>query len=129
MLIFTLLVATLIVVICFICLLYFVANVLNKRYVIVLIDNSYQLIDANTLENYVDNVNNVLDIDERNYLNITLISFSLFMKSLSARVVCISYLVCRFISISASNPKTASTRNANSTLTGCFRFNTPFKTD
>lgn len=80
MLILTLLVATLIVVICFICLLYFVANVLNKRYVIVLIDNSYQLIDAtNTLENYVDNVNNVLDIDERNYLDITLISFSLFI--------------------------------------------------
>ncbi len=84
MLIFTLLVATLIVVICFICLLYFVANVLDKRYVIVLIDNSYQLIDANTLENYVDNVNNVLDIDERNYLNITLISFSLFIIYLFA---------------------------------------------
>ena len=79
MLILTLLVATLIVVICFICLLYFVANVLDKRYIIVLIDNSYQLIDANTLENYVDNVNNVLDIDERNYLDITLISFSLFI--------------------------------------------------
>ena len=76
MLIFTLLVATLIVVICFICLLYFVANVLDKRYIIVLIDNSYQLIDANTLENYVDNV---LDTDERDYLNITLISFSLFI--------------------------------------------------
>lgn len=84
MLIFTLLVATLIVVICFICLLYFVANVLNKRYVIVLIDNSYQLIDANILKNYVDNVNNVLDIDERNYLNITLISFSLFIIYLFA---------------------------------------------
>lgn len=56
----------------------------NKRYVIVLIDNSYQLIDANTLENYVDNVNNVLDIDERNYLNITLISFSLFIIYLFA---------------------------------------------
>lgn len=85
MLILTLLVATLIVVICFICLLYFVANVLDKRYVIVLIDNSYyQLIDANTLENYVDNVNNVLDIDERNYLNITLISFSLFIIYLFA---------------------------------------------
>lgn len=84
MLIFTLLVATLIVVICFICLLYFVANVLNKRYVIILIDNSYQLIDANTLENYVDNVNNVLDIDERNYLDITLISFSLFIIYLFA---------------------------------------------
>lgn len=84
MLILTLLVATLIVVICFICLLYFVANVLNKRYVIVLIDNSYQLIDANTLENYVDNVNNVLDIDERDYLNITLISFSLFIIYLFA---------------------------------------------
>ena len=79
MLILTLLVATLIVVICFICLLYFVANVLDKRYLIVLIDNSYQLIDANTLENYVDNVNNVLDIDERNYLDITLISFSIFI--------------------------------------------------
>lgn len=79
MLILTLLVATLIVVICFICLLYFVANVLDKRYVIILIDNSYQLLDANTLENYIDNVNNVLDIDERNYLNITLISFSLFI--------------------------------------------------
>lgn len=79
MLIFTLLVATLIVVICFICLLYFVANVLNKRYVIVLIDNCYQLIDANILENYVDNVNNVLDIDKRNYLDVTLISFSLFI--------------------------------------------------
>lgn len=76
MLIFTLLVATLIVVICFICLLYFVANVLDKRYIIVLIDNSYQLIDANTLENYVDNT---LDIDKRNYLDITLISFSLFI--------------------------------------------------
>lgn len=85
MLILTLLVATLIVVICFICLLYFVANVLDKRYVIVLIDNSYQLIDANTLENYVDNVNNVLDIDERNYLNITLISFSLFIIYLFAK--------------------------------------------
>lgn len=84
MLIFTLLVATLIVVICFICLLYFVANVLNKRYIIVLIDNSYQLIDANTLENYIDNVNNVLDIDERNYLDITLISFSLFIIYLFA---------------------------------------------
>lgn len=84
MLILTLLVATLIVVICFICLLYFVANVLDKRYVIVLIDTSYQLIDANTLENYVDNVNNVLDIDERNYLNITLISFSLFIIYLFA---------------------------------------------
>lgn len=84
MLILTLLVATLIVVICFICLLYFVANVLNKRYVIVLINNSYQLIDANTLENYVDNVNNVLDIDERNYLDITLISFSLFIIYLFA---------------------------------------------
>lgn len=84
MLILTLLVATLIVVICFICLLYFVANVLNKRYVIILIDNSYQLIDANTLENYVDNVNNVLDIDERNYLDITLISFSLFIIYLFA---------------------------------------------
>lgn len=84
MLILTLLVATLIVVICFICLLYFVANVLEKRYVIVLIDNSYQLIDANTLENYVDNVNNVLDIDERNYLDITLISFSLFIIYLFA---------------------------------------------
>lgn len=84
MLILTLLVATLIVVICFICLLYFVANVLNKRYVIVLIDNSYQLIDTNTLENYVDNVNNVLDIDERNYLDITLISFSLFIIYLFA---------------------------------------------
>lgn len=84
MLILTLLVATLIVVICFICLLYFVANVLDKRYVIVLIDNSYQLIDANTLENYVDNVNNVLDIDERNYLDITLISFSLFIIYLFA---------------------------------------------
>lgn len=83
MLILTLLVATLIVVICFICLLYFVANVLDKRYVIVLIDNSYQLIDANTLENYVDN-NNVLDIDERNYLDITLISFSLFIIYLFA---------------------------------------------
>lgn len=83
MLILTLLVATLIVVICFICLLYFVANVLDKRYVIVLIDNSYQLIDVNTLENYVDNVN-VLDIDERNYLNITLISFSLFIIYLFA---------------------------------------------
>ena len=83
MLILTLL-ATLIVVICFICLLYFVANVLDKRYVIVLIDNSYQLIDANTLENYVDNVNNVLDIDERNYLDITLISFSLFIIYLFA---------------------------------------------
>ena len=80
MLILTLLVATLIVVICFICLLYFVANVLDKRcYIIVLINNSYQLIDANTLENYVDNVNNVLDIDERDYLDITLISFSLFI--------------------------------------------------
>lgn len=84
MLILTLLVATLIVVICFICLLYFVANVLDKRYVIVLIDNYYQLIDANTLENYVDNVNNVLDIDERNYLNITLVSFSLFIIYLFA---------------------------------------------
>lgn len=84
MLILTLLVATLIVVICFICLLYFVANVLDKRYIIILIDNSYQLIDANTLENYVDNVNNVLDIDERNYLNITLISFSLFIIYLFA---------------------------------------------
>ena len=84
MLILTLLVATLIVVICFICLLYFVANVLDKRYVIVLIDNCYQLIDANTLENYVDNVNNVLDIDERNYLDITLISFSLFIIYLFA---------------------------------------------
>lgn len=84
MLILTLLVATLIVVICFICLLYFVANVLDKRYIIVLIDNSYQLIDANTLENYVDNVNNVLDIDERNYLNITLRSFSLFIIYLFA---------------------------------------------
>lgn len=84
MLIFTLLVTTLIVVICFICLLYFVANVLDKRYIIVLIDNSYQLIDANTLENYVDNVNNVLDIDERNYLDITLISFSLFIIYLFA---------------------------------------------
>ena len=84
MLILTLLVATLIVVICFVCLLYFVANVLDKRYVIVLIDNSYQLIDVNTLENYVDNVNNVLDIDERNYLNITLISFSLFIIYLFA---------------------------------------------
>lgn len=81
MLILTLLVATLIVVICFICLLYFVANVLDKRYVIVLIDNCYQLIDANTLENYVDNVK---DIDERNYLNITLISFSLFIIYLFA---------------------------------------------
>lgn len=81
MLILTLLVATLIVVICFICLLYFVANVLNKRYVIVLIDNSCQLIDANTLENYVDNV---LDTDERNYLDITLISFSLFIIYLFA---------------------------------------------
>lgn len=84
MLIFTLLVATLIVVICFICLLYFVANVLDKRYIIVLIDNCYQLIDANTLENYVDNVNNVLDIDERDYLDITLISFSLFIIYLFA---------------------------------------------
>lgn len=84
MLIFTLLVATLIVVICFIYLLDLVANVLDKRYVIVLIDNSYQLIDANTLENYVDNVNNVLDIDERNYLDITLISFSLFIIYLVA---------------------------------------------
>nr|UWG85779.1 MAG: hypothetical protein [Bacteriophage sp.] len=84
MLILTLLVATLIVVICFICLLYFVANVLDKRYIIVLIDNSYQLINANTLENYVDNVNNVLDIDERNYLDITLISFSLFIIYLFA---------------------------------------------
>ena len=85
MLILTLLVATLIVVICFICLLYFVANVLDKRYVIILIDNCYyQLIDANTLENYVDNVNNVLDIDERNYLDITLISFSLFIIYLFA---------------------------------------------
>lgn len=81
MLILNLLVATLIVVICFICLLYFVANVLDKRYVIVLIDNSYQLIDANTLKNYVDNV---LDIDERNYLDITLISFSLFIVYLFA---------------------------------------------
>lgn len=81
MLILTLLVATLIVVICFICLLYFVANVLDKRYIIVLIDNSYQL---NTLENYVDNVNNVLDIDQRNYLDITLISFSLFIIYLFA---------------------------------------------
>lgn len=81
MLILTLLVATLIVVICFICLLYFVANVLDKRYVIVLIDNCYQLIDANTLENYVDNV---IDIDERNYLDITLISFSLFIIYLFA---------------------------------------------
>lgn len=62
----------------------FLANVLNKRYVIVLIDNCYQLIDANTLENYVDNVNNVLDIDERNYLDITLISFSLFIIYLFA---------------------------------------------
>lgn len=84
MLIFTLLVATLIVVICFVCLLYFIANVLNKRYCIVLINNSYQLIDVNTLENYVDNVNNVLDIDERNYLDITLISFSLFIIYLFA---------------------------------------------
>lgn len=84
MLILTLLVATLIVVICFICLLYFVANVLDKRYVIVLIDNCYQLIDTNILENYVDNVNNVLDIDERNYLNITLVSFSLFIIYLFA---------------------------------------------
>lgn len=84
MLILTLLVATLIVVICFICLLYFVANVLDKRYIIVLIDNSYQLINANTLENYVDNVNNVLDIDERDYLDITLISFSLFIIYLFA---------------------------------------------
>ena len=84
MLILTLLVATLIVVICFICLLYFVANILDKRYIIVLIDNSYQLIDANILENYVDNVNNVLDIDERNYLDITLISFSLFIIYLFA---------------------------------------------
>lgn len=84
MFIITLLVATLIVVICFICLLYFVANVLDKRYVIVLINNSYQLIDVNTLENYVDNVNNVLDIDKRNYLNITLISFSLFIIYLFA---------------------------------------------
>lgn len=84
MLILTLLVATLIVVICFICLLYFVANVLDKRYVIVLIDNCYQLIDANTLENYVDNVNNVLDIDKRNSLDITLISFSLFIIYLFA---------------------------------------------
>lgn len=84
MLILTLLVATLIVVICFICLLYFVANVLDKRYIIVLIDNCYQLIDANTLENYVDNVNNILDIDERNYLDITLISFSLFIIYLFA---------------------------------------------
>lgn len=83
MLTLTLLVATLIVVICFICLLYFVANVLDKRYIIVLIDNSYQLINANTLENYVDNVNNVLE-NERDYLNITLISFSLFIIYLFA---------------------------------------------
>lgn len=76
MLIFTLLVTTLIVAICFICLLYFVANVLDKRYVIILIDNSYQLIDVNTLKN--------LDIDERNYLDITLISFSLFIIYLFA---------------------------------------------
>lgn len=76
MLIFTLLVATSIVAICFICLLYFVANVLNKRYIIVLIDNCYQLIDANTLENYVSNVNKVLDI--------TLISFILFIIYLFA---------------------------------------------
>lgn len=81
MLILTLLVATLIVVICFICLLYFVTNVLDKRYIIVLIDNCYQLIDANILENYVDNVK---DIDERNYLDITLISFSLFIIYLFA---------------------------------------------
>lgn len=84
MLILTLLVATLIVVICFVCLLYFIANVLNKRYCIVLINNSYQLIDVNTLENYVDNVNNVLDIDKRNYLNINLILFSLFIIYLFA---------------------------------------------
>lgn len=81
MLILTLLVATLIVVICFICLLYFVANVLNKRYVIVSINKCYRLIDANTLEIYIDNVN---DIDERNYLDITLISFSLFIIYLFA---------------------------------------------
>ena len=81
MLIFILLLATLIVVVCFVCLLYFITNVLNTYYVITNIGSIcyYQIVDANTLEENIDNVNNVLDIDERNYLDINVITFTLFL--------------------------------------------------
>lgn len=78
MLILTLLVATLIVVICFICLLYFVANVLDEQYIITSFDNNnYQLAHINIVE-YYDKKSDYI-VDERKYLNINIISFTLFI--------------------------------------------------
>lgn len=79
MLILTLLVATLIVVICFICLLYFVANVLDKQYIITSFDNdnNYQLAHINIIEYYDEKSDYI--VDERKYLNISIISFTLFI--------------------------------------------------
>lgn len=79
MLILTLLVATLIVVICFICLLYFVANVLDKQYIITSFDNdnNYQIAHVNIIEYYNEKSNYI--VDERKYLNITFVSFTLFI--------------------------------------------------
>lgn len=83
MLILTLFIITLIVVICFICLLYFVVRVLDTRYCICLIDKEYQLIEVNSLEKYIDYSTDTRYIEEREYLNITLISFVFFIIYLS----------------------------------------------
>lgn len=79
MLILTLFLSTLIVIICFITILYFVTNVLNTRYYITYIDKEYTLIDVNVTEKYIDYSNDTRYIEEREYLDITVTSFILFI--------------------------------------------------
>lgn len=66
----------------FFLLIVIIASILNKFYIISNIGNSncyYQLIDANTLELYINSSN----IEERDYLDITFISFILFLFYIS----------------------------------------------
>lgn len=79
MLILTLLTVTLIVIICFVCLLYFVVNVLDKQYIITSFDNdnNFQIAHINVVEYYDEKSDYI--VDERKYLDVTLISFTLFV--------------------------------------------------
>lgn len=69
--------------------LFVITSILNKYYVITNVGSIlyYQMIDANTLENDIDKVNDYLNVDERNYLDINIITFVLFLLYVS----CVKY--------------------------------------
>lgn len=77
----------------FLVILIVITLILNKFYVISNIGNShcyYQLIDANTLEIKIDDVNNRLLVDERDYLDINCVTFVLFLIYILRVNYCVS---------------------------------------